>query len=160
MADENLHIFMDEKPLIYLDGVLIDDVSKIIHLGSDNIKRIEMVCTMYDYGELLLPGILAVFSKKNEIDNIQLLPGSLRMQLEVYHPYSVFTAKMYNKENLLNQPDFRQLLYWNPDVEISRENDQILEFYASDHSGNYIIEIEGISTDGTPISAIAKIRVK
>ena len=160
MADENLHIFMDEKPLIYLDGVLIDDVSKIIHLGSDNIKRIEMVCTRYNYGELLFPGILAVFSKKSEIDNIQPLPGSLRIQLEVYHPYSVFTAKMYNKENLLTQPDFRQLLYWNPDVIISRENDQILEFYASDHSGNYIIEIEGISTDGTPISAIAKIRVK
>jgi hypothetical protein len=160
MADENQHIFMEQDPVIFLDGVTIDDISGIIHLGSDKIKRIEMVCTRYIYGELLFPGILAVFSKNSEIDNIQPTPGSLRMQLDAYHPYSVFTPRNYINENVANQPDFRQLLYWNPDLEISKDNNQKLEFYASDHSGNYIIEVEGISADGIPICAIAKIRVK
>jgi hypothetical protein len=160
MADENQHMFMEEKPVIFLDGVLIDDVSGIIHLGSDKVKRIEMVCTRYNYGEQLFPGILAVFSNKGEINHLEPLPGSLRLQLEPYQPYSVFINRTYLKENLDYMPDFRQLLFWNPDVKISKNNNQDLEFYASDHSGSYIIEVEGISNEGIPISAIAKIIVK
>ncbi|MGA1978612.1 MAG: hypothetical protein ABSG89_12265 [Bacteroidales bacterium] len=160
MADEKKHIFMEEEPLIFLDGVLINDINKIIHLGSDKIKRVEMVCTRYNYGEMVFPGILAVFSKNGEIENMQLSPGSLRMKPDAYQAYSGFTAPVYSKESSASRPDFRQLLYWNPDVKISKDNNQVPGFYASDHSGNYIIDVEGISSDGVPVSATAKIRVK
>ncbi len=160
MADENQHLFLEQEPAVFLDGVLVDDINQIINLGSGKVKKVEMVCTRYNYGELLFPGILAVFSKNNEIENIQPRPVSLRVQLESYHAYSVYTSQTYEKASSDNQPDFRQLLYWNPDIEISNNYIQIPEFYASDHSGNYIIEVEGISSDGVPISATAKIMVK
>ena len=160
MADENQHLFLEQEPAVFLDGVLVDDINQIINLGSGKVKKVEMVCTRYNYGELLFPGILAVFSKNNEIENIQPRPISLRVQLESYHAYSVYTSQTYEKASSDNQPDFRQLLYWNPDIEISNNYIQIPEFYASDHSGNYIIEVEGISSDGVPISATAKIKVK
>ncbi len=160
MADEKKNIFMEEEPLIFLDGVLINDINKIIHLGSDKVKRVEMVCTRYNYGEMVFPGILAVFSKNGEIENIQLPPGSLRIKPDAYQPYSGFAAPVYSKGSSVSHPDFRQLLYWNPDLKISQDKNQIPEFYASDHSGIYIIEVEGLSSDGVPVSATAKIRVK
>lgn len=160
MADENQHKYLEQEPAIFLDGILINDINQIINFGSDKIKRLELVCARFNYGELILPGILAVFSKKPEIANMQAFPVSLHFQLEAYHPYSVFSSPTYTGESSDHKPDFRQLLYWNPYIEISNEQIQIPEFYASDHSGNYLISIEGISSDGLPVCAFAKFKVK
>ena len=160
MADENLHLYMDEEPVVFLDGVLINDVNQLIKLGSEKVKRVELVCSRFNCGELIFPGILAVFSKNEEIKNIQLNASLLHTQLEPFHPYSVYVAQSYSREIPANQPDFRQLLYWNPDVEISPGHNPLIEFYASDHSGNYTVRIEGISTGGVPVSTSAMIKVK
>jgi hypothetical protein len=151
---------MDREPAVFLDGVIVHDINQIISLGSDKIERVEMICTQYIYGELLFPGILAVFSADDEIENIQPCPVSLRMQPEKYHAPSVFTVPAYEEERADNQPDFRQLLYWNPDIRISPGQPHITEFYASDHSANYVIRVEGVSSEGVPVSATAKIRVE
>jgi hypothetical protein len=109
---------------------------------------------------MIFPGILAVFCSNNEIRNIKLSESSLHMQLEPVHPCSVYTNQSYVSEIPGNQPDFRQLLYWNPDLEISPGHNPPTEFYASDHSGNYTIRIEGITSGGVPVSVSAKIKVK
>lgn len=160
MADEKLQMFLDQEPVVFLDGVLINDLNQIIRMGSSKIKKVEMVCTRYVYGELVFPGILAVFSTNDEIENMQPCPVSLRMRLEKYHPYSGFTTPVNEEQYPDNKPDFRQLLYWNPDVRIKEDYIQIPGFYASDHSGNYIIRVEGVTFDGNPVSATAKISVK
>jgi len=160
MADENLQMFMDREPAVFLDGVIIHDINQIISLGSDKIERVEMICAQYICGELLFPGILAVFSTDDEIKNLQPYPVSLRMQPEIYHATSVFTAPAYEEESADYQPDFRQLLYWNPDIRISSGQTYITEFYASDHSANYVIRVEGVSSEGVAVSATAKIMVK
>jgi hypothetical protein len=160
MADENQHLYMEHEPVVFLDGVYIDNINQIIQMGSNKIKRVDMLCCRFNYGEIVFPGILAVFSKNNEIANIQTNPTTLRVQLETYHAWSVYTAPMAVKGNPDHQPDFRQLLYWNPDIEISPQQNQVPEFYASDHSGSYIIRIEGISSEGVPISAVARFSVK
>jgi hypothetical protein len=160
MADESQHMFLNEEPAIFLDGVFLDNINQVMQLGTDRVKKVELVCSRYNYGELIFPGILAVFSKNNEIKNIQPSSTALRTQLETFHPYSVFNSPSATIKNSAHHPDFRQLLYWNPEIEISNNKNQIPEFYASDHSGNYIIRIEGISSEGFPISAIARIKVK
>jgi hypothetical protein len=160
MADENQHQYMDQQTVIFLDGVYIDNINQLIKLGSDKVKRIELVSTRFNCGELIFPGILAVFSKNNEIKNIQPNSSSLRIQLETYHPYSGFTNQSYAKEIPGNQPDFRQLLYWNPALEIYSGISLVPGFYASDHSGNYTIRIEGITSGGVPVSVRTRIKVK
>jgi hypothetical protein len=160
MADENQHLFLNEEPVIFLDGVLIDNINQIIQLGSDKIKMVDLICTRYNYGNLIFPGILAVYSSSKEIKNIQPFDNSIRLQLEKFHPYSVFTTRMHSGDSSAVNPDFRQLLYWNPNIDISQNHTQVPEFYASDHSGNYFIMVEGISSDGVPISVTTKIKVK
>ena len=159
MADERLQMFLDQEPAVFLDGVLINGLNQIIKMGSNKIKKVEMICTRYVYGELVFPGILAVFSTDDEIENLQPCPVSLRMQVEKYHPYTGFTQPSYEEQSPDDKPDFRQLLYWNPDVRIEEGYIQIPGFYASDHSGNYIIRVEGVTSDGIPVSATAKISV-
>lgn len=160
LGDDNLHEFMDQDPVIFLDGVYIHDINQIISFGSDKIKKIELVNTRYNFGEIVFPGILAVFSKNNEIKNIQPTPETIHAQIEAFQGNSSFTQHLEANESKSHQPDFRQVLYWCGDLEFSGDHFQIPEFYASDHSGVYTIRIEGINSDGVPLSAIAKIKVK
>jgi len=160
LADENLKLFMGEPPSIFLDGVSVDNLDPLMKLGSDKIDRIELICNRYNCGELEFPGILAVFSKKQEIKNLELSSGKLRMQLDGYYASSTFSSPDYSIKIPGNLPDFRQLLYWNPNITITSDNKQLPEFYASDHSGNYIICIEGITSKGVPVSMRTVIKVK
>jgi hypothetical protein len=64
-------------------------------------------------------------------------------QIEFYSPdYST---------NLLKEsriPDFRNTLYWDPDLHTGKDGKTETEFYTSDESVSYTIVVEGISPDG------------
>ncbi len=160
LADETRHVYFDQEPMVFLDGVYIDNVNQLMKLGSDKVKRVELVCSSYNLGDLIFPGILAVFSKTNEIGNLKPNSSSIRMQLQAFHASSGFIAPANTNESPTYQPDFRQLLYWNPTIEFSDSHFRLPQFYASDHSGNYIIRIEGITSGGIPMRAITTINVK
>ena len=49
-------------------------------------------------------------------------------------------------------PDRRTTLYWNPEIKIEGETPTKLYFYTADVTGKYTITVEGISTDGNPVS--------
>jgi hypothetical protein len=49
-------------------------------------------------------------------------------------------------------PDFRQTLYWNPELKLENDINQ-LSFYASDIEGNYEVIIQGVSENGKIIYA-------
>jgi hypothetical protein len=48
-------------------------------------------------------------------------------------------------------PDFREQLYWDPDLGISGETENV-RWYTSDLGGTYEIRIEGYATNGRPVS--------
>ena len=160
MADENLHLYMDQEPAIFLDGVMINDVNPFIELGSDKVERVELVCSRYNCGDLVFPGILAVFSKNFEIRNIRPNASTLRWQPGTFHPYSNYVSQNYAYENTVNRPDFRQLLFCNPAISISTGHSITTEFYASDHSGNYSIRVEGITSGGVAVSAGTRVTIR
>ena len=149
---------MDQEAAIFLDGVLLSSVNPVIPFGSGKIRRVELVCARFNFGDLLFPGIVAVFSNNNEIQHVSPFSSMLHTYLDPYPLFSTFTIQDYSKIPL-SKADFRQVLYWNPEIEISRGQKQVCEFYSSDHTGNYIIRVEGISSNGDPISAIARIKV-
>jgi len=61
---------------------------------------------------------------------------------------------------IIHSPFLRQLLYWNPSLGLNATDDTNFEFYTSDNSAKFIIKVEGISEDGTPISASSAIQVE
>ena len=159
LADENRHEYMDGEPLIFLDGVYIDNVNQLMKLSSDQIKYVDLVCSRYNCGELVFPGILAVFSKNKQIQSIQPNSSTLHIQPGIFRPKIEFNNQGFKKIPPY-QPDFRQLLFWDPDLTICPFLEAYIVFYTSQHTGNYTVRIEGITAGGMPVSLFKHITVQ
>lgn len=68
----------------------------------------------------------------------------------VYYRARQFYAPQYEKqENVETRTDFRNTIYWNPNVEIGNSGKKTLEFYTSDDITSFRTTVEGIGSDGT-----------
>lgn len=157
--DSQEKVSLNLNPAIFLDGVPIDDVNQIIKLGSNQIKCIESLPVIRYFGEMGLSGILAVFSKNMEINNIQFKTSAIR--------YQTLTSKKCTRpkpfkptNNNKKIPEVRQLLLWDPEIILHNKENPIIEFYTSDLQGNYLISIQGITANGLPANGSAIIKVK
>ena len=151
--------FRNVEPVVFLDGVPVNDINQIINLGSGQIRCIDMLPAIRYFGEMSFAGILAVYSKNMEINNIQFTTPGIRYQAlssqnntkpDLYKPTSV------NK----HIPDVRQMLLWKPDLILHNKEKQQIECYASDLRTNYRITIQGITSSGLPVSGSAIFTVK
>lgn len=89
----------------------------------------------------------AKFDKKGE-KNINRQQN--QQNIMMYYRARQFAAPVYDKqENVETRTDFRNTIYWNPNVEIDKTGTKTIEFYASDDITSFRTTVEGIATDGT-----------
>ncbi len=68
----------------------------------------------------------------------------------VYYRARQFYAPNYEKqESVETRTDFRNTIYWNPNVEIGYSGKKTIEFFASDDITSFRTTVEGIGNDGT-----------
>jgi len=154
-----MYYYFSKDPAIFLDGVYVDDINKIIGLGSDQIKKIDLLSTERIFGDLVFQGIISINSYSNEI--VKTIPAiqSIRLKNDNYNTGENFEAINPNTIQNKNIPYFKQLLYWNPDLKTNGTDTLNFEFYTSDNTADFAIKIEGISDNGTPISVSKGIQV-
>jgi len=149
----------NKEPAIFLDGVFVDDINKIIGLGSEQIKKIDVLYSERIFGDLIFQGVISIISKSNEISGTTPAPQSKRLINDSVNTGKKFEIINPDTTQNTNIPYFKQLLYWNPDLVINETGTTDFEFYTSDNAADFIIKIEGVSHDGTPISASTFIQV-
>ena len=157
LLNQGSTMFFEKAPLILLDGVPIENIDQVINLGSDKIKRIETICTEWFYGGLYFSGILAIFSKNMEINNINAKSSELRIKYMQLQPESGWVDKKQSK--LDRTPKFRQLLYWEPSLSIRANEKKTIEFFASDNKGEFEISVDGITSKGKLVKATTTIKI-
>ncbi len=139
--------FLSGEPSVLLDGMLIYDLSYVVGMSPSDIARIETVNRRTYYGEYRLDGTVAIYTKAGEAYLPILPPSALHQSLQYYTIYRPFSAP---DSVSLYEPDFRTLLYWQPDVTLSREP-YAFTFSHADELGEFEVVVEGVTADGQRI---------
>lgn len=149
------------KPMIFLDGVPFFNFSEILSYSSDKIKRLEVISSTWVMDNLLFRGILSIFTNKFEIYNFKNLNRQIIIHAGSFLPRTEFISPDYSNDSMHdNKPDFRQLLYWKPQLQLKRNETKSIEFFTGDLCSEYLIKVHGISSKGLPISSYKIIRVE
>jgi hypothetical protein len=154
-----IKMFNNSSPAIFLDGVFVDDVNKILGLGSEQINKIEVFEVEREFGDLPFSGVLSIQTKSNEIMNTMPALHSLRLKNDKVNAGGRLVAVHPDQIQVKVLPLFKQLLYWNPNLELNGNSTTNVEFYTSDYAANYIIKMEGVSDNGTLISSSSSMQV-
>ena len=69
---------------------------------------------------------------------------------QVYYRKREFAAPVYDKkENVETRTDFRNTIYWNPNIAVDNTGRKVIEFYTSDDITSFRTTVEGLGTNGT-----------
>lgn len=144
LYDATFKEYLPSSPAIFVDGIFIDNINSIIHLGSKDIKRIDVISSPWYFNNLKLSGVVSIFTKNNLWKTIVNANDYFKIRLEPFFDFPLLNAKKVNPR----EPDFRQLLYWNPHNRLSKGHPSKFNFYTSDYAAKYLIKVSGITDNG------------
>jgi len=137
------------KPLVLLDMVPVSDINSLLRIPPDRIHHIEVINATYVRGNMCFGGIISVFSHKRDLAGIDLPTKSYFFDFKTYEPQQEIRFPDYSDIKTIERtPDFRNCMYWNPNVRVSPGESISINFYTSDNQGEYTILIRGISAEG------------
>ncbi|MCD9016463.1 hypothetical protein [Parachryseolinea silvisoli] len=149
-----------ESPVYIIDGVLTDDTDYFMSLKPEDVATIKVVCSndkLRTFGQIGKSGIVLIETT---------IPGNAASV-----PIPVTTLKVQgitpikplltgaDADAIQRYPQILPALYWNPDVTTDEAGNATLSFYTPDNTGEYNIEIDGITYSGKPVTASGKFNV-
>ena len=148
-------------PLVLVDGVPVSDHEAVLRISPAEVEKIKILNSRYYVSDICLKGIIDLKTVKgnSHVEGIDL--PALRQEFEAPLSGSDFRSPLYltDKQKQSRIPDFRNTLYWNPDLETDNAGVTAAEFYTSDEPGDYVIIAEGLTSDGQLLRAVAGITV-
>lgn len=143
----NENSWSSDMPLVLIDHVPVYDINTILSIPSDKIESIDVVNTNYIKGGILYRGIIAIYSKKNDIAGAELPKGG------AFFSYSGFnendrTVIRGQTQNQKFMADLRNTLYWHPGFNLNGRESSEIEFFTSDNRGKYTVLVRRLSKNG------------
>lgn len=139
------------EPLFLLDGVPVLDIDPVItYMDPVDIVKIEVLSSLYFLGDKFYYSIINLITKQAEYGHFDLPSYALRKSyLFAQYPVSLKVPDYSSENDTLSMiPDFRNLLYWNPEVVTDSDGKASVSFYTSDDISDYRIVIQGLTKDG------------
>jgi hypothetical protein len=149
-------------PLILIDHLPINDLDKVLLLPPSRIQRIEVVNELFLQGKFFYGGIISIFTKENDLGGIELPENSFFFNFKNFEDQESIKFPEYHVNDSTdgNLPDYRNCLYWDPDLHINPSPSTQVNFYTSDSRGEYIIYVRGVTKTGDLIEGNCGFRVE
>lgn len=152
----------ENKPLILVDGVPIYDFEKVLNINSKEIERADVINTRYFISEYVFDGIVSFITQKGNLSVLEFDNSIFRQVNEACQIQNDFYSPVYSNDLMKDNriPDFRNTLYWKPDLHTGKDGKTEIDFFTSDESAEYTIIVEGISADGKTGYSTGTLNVK
>ncbi|MHA7832693.1 MAG: Ig-like domain-containing protein [Flagellimonas sp.] len=139
--------------IVLFDGVYIPDHEKIKDFDARKIKSISTVPDQFVMARKDYQGIMSVKTMKGDYFETYSPAYGINVPIKKPIPQKSYFEQRYGAEEIDqdNIPDYRRILLWEPQVEISDEDLQF-EFYTSDLTGEFEVVLDGFTFYGKPIS--------
>lgn len=149
VLNEPYKTFFLNQPMVLIDGVPVWDINKIINIDPLKIQRIDVTTSAFFQGRKKFDGIVSYATYNGDLEGYQLDPNALAVEYEGLQLQREFFSPSYETvaEKDSRKPDFRNVLFWSPDV-IVNNGKQNIAFFTSDIPGTYVVLIQGISANG------------
>ena len=152
--------YFSKKAQIIINGrVYMGNHENLIKLPCNDIIEISVYKTKEElepfmplFGRAGVVDIKAktqIFKKLKEEDFSEIITveGFTKVPTPNFPVYD--TSEKFNHRS----PDFRDILYWNPEVITDENGEAIIEFYTSDDIGKYKIIVEGMSIENNVLGS-------
>jgi TonB-dependent SusC/RagA subfamily outer membrane receptor len=144
------------EPLFLLDGVP-GDANLINNLNVNDVYFIDVLKgpSAAIYGSRGANGAIAVYTRRGSADVINdERQGIISFTHPGYTPVREFYAPRYGTQRPEHvKPDVRSTLFWKPDVVFDSTGVTAVSFYTPDQPGTYHVRLEGITAQGSPVTA-------
>ncbi len=155
-------VYFENDGLVLLDGVPVFDQDKFMKFDPLKIRKVEVVDNKYFLGGNYFDGILNCSTYKGNLADFELDPHATVIDYDGLQLQREFYSPQYATEQQLNShlPDFRNVLYWSPNIHTNTLGKQTTSFYTSDVKGKYAVVLQGIAADGKSGSNVVTFNVK
>lgn len=149
------------SPLVLLDGVPVFDFDKLVIFDALKIRKLEVETKKYFLGKSSFYGIVNFTTYKGDLAGFEIDPHAAVIDYEGLQLKREFYSPVYNTpEQVAGRiPDYRNLLYWSPDVVTNNNGKYQTNFFTSDLPGRYAVVIQGLSDDGRAGSTVVYFNV-
>ncbi|MDN3581476.1 hypothetical protein [Mucilaginibacter flavus] len=154
--------FLDGDPIVLLDDVPVFNIDKVMAIDPLKVRKLEVVPYRYFYGPTVNEGVFSFTTYKGDLGGVEMDPHSVVLDYEGLQLKRVFYSPIYDTEKVEKSrvPDFRNLLFWSPDVNTNPAGKSVVSFYTSDQKGKYVGSIQGIADNGDSASQYFSFEVK
>ena len=134
-------------PLILMDNIPVANDEKLLETACRRIERIEVISKGYVVGDNMYSGIISIFSEKKDMAGLELTENSHFFSYQLYsnNDYSVPDYSITTNRSTI--ADRRNLLFWQPQLQLSREDTTKVSFYTSDAPGHYVVYLRGLDPE-------------
>ena len=132
-------------PLLMLDGAPVS-MSEALDVSPFTIEKIEILSRRYYFGNVAMNGIISLVSYSGDLD---FDASAQKVELGVLEKTPNFET-LVRPEHI---PDRRELLFWEPSIDVGANADYQYDFTTSEIKGSYIITVTGVSASGKLINS-------
>lgn len=147
-------------PLVLVDNIPIFNINSMLEIPPASIERIDVFKYPLILGDNFINGTFMITTNTNDFGGIEMPKGSIFLEYQTVSSSFAFDPQEYKSLGKKNNriADFRNLLYWNPNLKI--KNNNTVSFYTSDHCSDYDIIVKGITKKGKAFYKRASITVE
>jgi hypothetical protein len=153
---------LSKPPLILIDGIPILNVNKFLSIPPSEIDKVEIIYSYYILGRTTYGGIFHLYTKKKNSASLIDTKNLSFYKFVGFTGLNKLREIKYTDENELKsrKADYRNTLYWNPEILTDDNGESTISFYTSDEKGKFLITIEGVGENGDTGSKQMVLEVK